>query len=332
MPRTVAHVLVVEDEETLRRWVARGLSKLLDVEVHEAGTLAEALAEIDRHPPDIVLSDLDLPDRPGVELIGELGRRGLAPSLTFVSAYARAFAAQIPRFAKVRVLEKPVSLDNLRDAVREDLAARGLGAAEAAPFGVPDYLQIACLGRHSVRIAVDGGDEGAGQIIVHQGMVWSARDARGAGEAAFMRLAVASGARVNCRTLREPPGERDLERSWEALLLDAVRLADEEARDAGPVSGLPAAPDDDIALGRLVQSEPAPAAAPAPPPPTPLPPARSVDALFEDARDRGTSALLHRDYAVAAQAFQEAERLKPGDRTVAANLARLRQLGVKEAE
>jgi CheY-like chemotaxis protein len=349
MARNVAHVLIVEDEETLRRYVSRGLAKVPDVEVHEAATLAEALVEIDRQAPDVVLSDLDLPDRPGVELIGELGRRGLNPALTFVSAYARAFSAQIPRFAKVRVLEKPVSLDKLRDTVREDLAARGHGVMEAAPFGVPDYLQIACLGRHSVLIAIDGGGSDGGQIVVHGGVAWSAQDPHGVGEAAFARMALARGARVTCRTLRESPGERNLERSWEALLLDAARVADEEQREAGfSSSEMPASFfDDDIPLAQLERARKTaeswspeagvppgalaglPIAAPLPPP---APPPPSNDELFEDARDRGTAALLRRDYVAAAVAFHDAEKLRPGDRTVEANLTRLRQLGVKEAE
>jgi len=322
-PRS-ARVLVVEDEETLRHYVARGLAKMPGVEVTEAGTLAEAIAAIDAAVPDVVLSDLDLPDRPGIELIGELGSRGLRPALTFVSAYARAFAAQIPRFTKVRVLEKPVSMEKLREVVRADLEARGLttshaSAADAAPFGVPDYLQIACLGRHSVVIAVDG-PTGSGQIVVHGGVVWSAQDASGRGEAAFARLALASGARVACRTMREAPGDRNIDRAWEALLLDAARVADEEARTKGP-SDAPAPDEDDELLDRYFTGELV-----ALPPVEEPPPAE----VFGEAVDRGTSALLAKKYPEAMAAFLEAERVRPGDRTVLANLARLRQLGIAE--
>lgn len=315
-----ARVLVVEDEETLRHWVARGLAKMPGVEVSEAGTLAEALADIDRAAPDVILSDLDLPDRPGIELIGELGRRGLTPALTFVSAYARAFAAQIPRFAKVRVLEKPVSLEKLRETVRTDLDARGHASVDSAPFGVPDYLQIACLGRHSVVIAVAGG----GRIVVSHGEVWTAEDDQGEGEAAFARLALANGARVTCRAYRDEPGARTLQRSWEALLLDAVRMADEGARDELVHGSLDGGPEDDIPLARL--------GAGASVSEVPLPQAADEDALFEEAKDRGMSALLRKDHAAALAALTEADRLKPGDRTLTANLVRLRELlGVKES-
>lgn len=318
-----ARVLVIEDEETLRHYVARGLAKVPGVEVTEAGTLEEALAAIDEAVPDVILSDLDLPDRPGIELIGELGRRSLTPALTFVSAYARAFAAQIPRFTKVRVLEKPVSIEKLREVVRSDLEARGLTpsattvSTDVAPFGVPDYLQIACLGRHSVVIAVEG-EEANGRIVVHGGAVWSAEDARGRGEAAFGRLALATGARVTCRTMREAPGERTIQRAWEGLLLDAARVADERARHGGDSV-------EEALDGVFGFDEPAPS------PPEPPPPPPQVD-VFDEAVDRGTSALLGKDYRAALRAFRDAERARPGDRRVLANLARLRQLGITEPE
>src|SRR5690606_31862269 len=107
----MSRVLVVEDEETLRNAMVRGLAKLSGVEALGAGSIAEALTVVDGGAPDVVVSDLDLPDRPGLELIGELGRRGIRCPITFVSAYVRAFSAQIPRHAGVRVLEKPVPLE-----------------------------------------------------------------------------------------------------------------------------------------------------------------------------------------------------------------------------
>jgi len=129
----MATVLVVEDEDTLRTSVVRGLAKLPGVEAIGAASVAEAIAVLERTPPDVVISDLDLPDRPGLELIGELGSRGLKCPVTFVSAYTRAFAAQIPRHAHVRVLEKPVPLDRLRDLVLTDLE-KGRTAPPPAPI------------------------------------------------------------------------------------------------------------------------------------------------------------------------------------------------------
>lgn len=316
-----SRVLVVEDEETLRNAMVRGLAKLSGVEALGAGSIAEALTVVDGGAPDVVVSDLDLPDRPGIELIGELGRRGIRCPITFVSAYVRAFSAQIPRHAGVRVLEKPVPLEQLRELVQADLAQRGPGSTRPPPFGVAEYMQIACLGGHSVRIAVRAarGDAPLGDVIVHRGVLWSARDRSTTGIDAFRRLLFASSALVEAHAMSGEPGPRSIEVPWEAALLDAARAEDEGRRD-----GI----DDDVLAELTVdldELEPPPLSGSAPPEPEPVP-VRELDA-FEQARERGASALLGRDYAAAYEALSEAERIRPGDRTVEANLARLRQMG-----
>jgi Flp pilus assembly protein TadD len=47
--------------------------------------------------------------------------------------------------------------------------------------------------------------------------------------------------------------------------------------------------------------------------------------------DRGSAALLRKDYAAALAAFVEARAMRPGDMRVAANLRRLSDLGYREA-
>lgn len=307
-------VLVIEDEETLRVNVMRGLSKLPNLEVIGAATLTEALAAIDRGAPDVILSDLDLPDRPGVELIGELGRRGLRCPVTFVSAYTRAFSAQIPRHAHVQVVDKPAPLEKLREIVRQQLATAETGAGPAAPFGVADYLQLACMGQHSVLISVAGeAGERPASIVVHHGVLWSACDARGEGEAVFRRLVAARGRGVRVRALTDAPGPRNIHAGWEAMLLDAARSQDEDARDQAFSEGL--------STGRFFALEAESEAKPA---------EVGVEEQFETACERGVASLLRKDYSEAWRAFREAESIRPEDRTVAANLRRLSELGVRD--
>jgi len=49
-----------------------------------------------------------------------------------------------------------------------------------APFSVVDYVQLACLGRHSVHIDMEF-VKAAGKVIVWQGELWSASDEQGEG-------------------------------------------------------------------------------------------------------------------------------------------------------
>lgn len=304
-------VLVVEDEDTLRTSIVRGLSRGLNVPVDGAATLGEALALIDQHPPTVILCDLDLPDRAGIEIIGELGRRQIHAAVTFVSAYTRAFRAQIPKHAGVRVLEKPVTIEQLRTLVREDLARHSTDAS--APFGVAEYLQLAAMGGHSVLIEVP---HKQGRILVVRGELWSAFDPLGHGDAAFRRLCLEREG-VRCSTLRDDPGLQNISGQWEAMLLDEARIRDERRRD-----GLPSDLQELTNPDAEAVSEPPTARSTSAPPAIDETRAR-FDALLEE----GLSALLTRRYADAWKAFLEASSIDPTDRTVQGNLARLRELG-----
>jgi len=62
------HVLIVDDEPDLR-WVLRGLFEDAGYAVDEAGDGKEALERIEAHLPDVVLSDVRMPNMPGTELL-----------------------------------------------------------------------------------------------------------------------------------------------------------------------------------------------------------------------------------------------------------------------
>lgn len=294
-----ARVLIIEDEPNLRSSMARGLSRLEGVEVVDSGTLGGALALIDERAPRVILSDIDLPDRSGIEILGELGRRGLRVPVVFISAYLKAYGSQIPRHADVEVREKPVELDELRRIVLSKVEEDRSGQ-EPAPFSVTDYVQIACLGRRSVVIEVTGPGPRRGTIVVTDGMAWSARDGEDRGETAFRRLVFRPDANVACRALRGDPGEQDLFERWEQLLIEAARVQDEEQAGAEPTKPLPSAAED------------------------------TEERAYAELWDEGVSALLRKDYPAALRTFLRARAMRPDDKRVSANLERLRQLGVKE--
>ncbi|MEJ7927304.1 response regulator transcription factor [Sphingobium sp. AN641] len=70
-------VLVVDDEPAIRRLLHAGLTRA-DYLVVEAGSAKEALTSVQIDKPDLVLLDLGLPDRDGLELIPMIKGAGLA--------------------------------------------------------------------------------------------------------------------------------------------------------------------------------------------------------------------------------------------------------------
>src|SRR4051812_34888537 len=71
MSEHAAIVVVVEDESQIRRFVRAALEDE-GCEVREAATAAEALAQSGSCKPDLLVLDLGLPDRDGVEVIRDL--------------------------------------------------------------------------------------------------------------------------------------------------------------------------------------------------------------------------------------------------------------------
>jgi DNA-binding response OmpR family regulator len=72
--RTIATILLVEDEDPLRR-VLRDLLEREGFAVVEARDGVQALDEVDRHAPDIVVLDLNLPRLDGYGVLSHLRSR-----------------------------------------------------------------------------------------------------------------------------------------------------------------------------------------------------------------------------------------------------------------
>ncbi len=294
-------VLVVEDETRLRVNMAAGLRKLDGIEVIIASSVREAITMLDEQPLDLLISDIDLPDGLGVQLIGELTKRGCRCPILFVTGYRTAYGSLIPPHASVEVLEKPLSLQTLREAVQ-----RRLGEAPvSSPFSVADYVQLACNGGHSVAIEVSGGTFG-GEVEIVRGELWSAHDEEGEGVLALRRLAFRSDAKIVCSVIVAPRSERTIHDAWEGVLMDCARMEDEtrSGRFATEFAS-------EVTLPSFTL------------------PDELDDGSDEFSRvyDEAILALMEKSYARAVDAFLRARALRPEDRMVHANLIRLRELG-----
>ncbi len=301
------NVLIIEDESTLRGSMARGLEKLDNIQVLVAGTLDEGLAEIDAKGADLILSDLDLPGRPGVELFGELAKRDLRTPLVFLSAYLDAYRSSLPPNEGFEVYEKPVSLNDLREIVTRKLGEED-GEGRETPFGVLDYLQLACLGRHSVIIFAKDARGHEGKVLVYRGEIWHAQDAEGQGKEAFDRLIFATKG-VRCSAHNAALPERSIHESWESLMITAAARMDEGKADPEDRELREEQEDTPPSAHEGQQTE-------------------EIEIPFEELIDLGTEALLAKDYSAALLLFEEAERTLPGNGLVKANLERLKAMGI----
>ncbi len=121
-------VLVVDDEADTREMLKAGLGHC-GAEVTAAASAAEALTEIVKSPPDVLISDMGMPDEDGYALIRKVrglpgGQGGNVPAIA-LTAYARTEdRLQALRAGYQMHVTKPVELTELA-AVVASLAKRG---------------------------------------------------------------------------------------------------------------------------------------------------------------------------------------------------------------
>jgi CheY-like chemotaxis protein len=218
-------ILVVEDEAALRNSLCR-LLRQEDLIPRETGSLQDAVRLLAEEPPSLVVSDLDLPDGTGLDLLQELAFRGLRVPVIFITAYLSRFAPELPASSNIDVLEKPFAQDDFTRLIKRRLAPRA-SAVPGSAFSVADYLQLAGLARRNVCLTIASAGGVQGMIIVQEGQTIWAEDQLGEGLPAFQRLALLPEAEVSCRPADVKVAAPNIQGSLEQLLLDAARRMDE---------------------------------------------------------------------------------------------------------
>ena len=118
-PPPGAHVLLVEDEEPVRRYAAEALREM-QLDVIEAGSGEEALSILDRGTPvDLLFTDLVLPGLTGQALAEAARQRRPDLRVLFTTGYSR----DLDDEESVTLLRKPFTLDELRDKIAEAMRA-----------------------------------------------------------------------------------------------------------------------------------------------------------------------------------------------------------------
>jgi two-component system, OmpR family, KDP operon response regulator KdpE len=154
----VRTVLVVDDEPQIVRALRINL-RVRQYEVHAAASGTEALQEASRHPPDLVILDLGLPDLDGVEVIQGLRGWTTAPIIVL--------SGRSDAIDKVEALDagaddyvtKPFSMEELLARMRA-VERRAVGEGEPS-FRLGD-LVVDLAAKRVMRDPRPGGQPGDG--------------------------------------------------------------------------------------------------------------------------------------------------------------------------
>ena len=83
-------ILIVDDSRSMRSIVRRTLrmAGLANHSIEEASNGVEALAYVKEHHPDLVMSDFNMPQMDGMNLLANLKQEGICPRFGFVTSDA----------------------------------------------------------------------------------------------------------------------------------------------------------------------------------------------------------------------------------------------------
>jgi two-component system, sensor histidine kinase and response regulator len=129
----IGSILLVEDDEPLRKIISRAL-RGRSYRVVEAGTVAEGMAALTATPPDLVITDLNLPDGNGVDLVRQSkSLEALRPVLVMSGTQEQDERIQAFDAGADDVVGKPVYMQELKKRVEvHDRVMRTTAALQQA--------------------------------------------------------------------------------------------------------------------------------------------------------------------------------------------------------
>lgn len=113
-------VIVVEDEDRIREGIT-GLLGMLEGDFEAAGEAENGTAGLElikREKPDIVITDIRMPDMSGLEMLEKMREYGIQSKVIVLSAYSEfEYARQAIRLGVTEYLLKPVPVDDFSRAM-----------------------------------------------------------------------------------------------------------------------------------------------------------------------------------------------------------------------
>jgi two-component system chemotaxis response regulator CheY len=111
-------VLVVDDSPVMRHYISRTLHMTgIEVEVHEAENGRDALEKMFALHPDLVITDLNMPEMSGQELIARMQESKdmkLTPVIVMSALRSPGISDELMHAGVVAFMTKPVSPEALR--------------------------------------------------------------------------------------------------------------------------------------------------------------------------------------------------------------------------
>jgi len=197
---SVPVVLVIDDEPPIRRLLRTTLTAA-GYRVAEAEDAAGALHALGAYPPDLVILDLGLPDRGGIELIGEIRKGSLVPIVVLSARHDERSMVEALDLGADDYVAKPFGMAELmarlRAALRHALQAQGeLPVFLSGDLSVDLVRRQVTRGGHEIRLSPKEFDllrhlvMHAGKVLTHRHLLREVWGPAQADEVQYLRVLI----------------------------------------------------------------------------------------------------------------------------------------------
>jgi DNA-binding response OmpR family regulator len=150
MQENAFEVLVVDDEPTLRAQIGQ-LIAAWGYRVRVAGDVTSALEALDQKPPDIILTDLVMPDQPGYALLEQAHIRWPHMPVLVMTAYASLESAiEALKQGAYDYMLKPITPPELSAALARARTAVALQRAQAREEHLRHVAEVSLTLAHEI--------------------------------------------------------------------------------------------------------------------------------------------------------------------------------------
>jgi len=130
-------ILVVDDEDIIREVIASKISKSLGYDVVQACDGVQALHAIEESVPDLIITDIKMPEMSGIELLGEIRKRHLSVPVIILTGYGTLEDAMSAiRLGAKSFIKKPFDINHVISMIENIFAVHQeiADAQEIVPF------------------------------------------------------------------------------------------------------------------------------------------------------------------------------------------------------
>jgi two-component system chemotaxis response regulator CheY len=113
-------ILIVDDSKAMRMIVRRQLNEigLEDAEYFEAASGVEGMTVVKEQQPDLVLSDWNMPEMSGIEMLEALNAEGVSVKLGFVTSESQdSYKDRAMQAGAMFLISKPFNAETFKRAL-----------------------------------------------------------------------------------------------------------------------------------------------------------------------------------------------------------------------